>query len=100
MFIFIQCRIKYDSENTAGNNFSDSNCQHHKRNGKRKLVSIFQYEGYDRNIGDNRRKRGKKLVQIANFPCKKRTDKSCQTAENNIWYDASAKNITEQTADK
>ena len=90
MFITVQCGIDDHAEYTAGDDFADSDGQHHKWDRQRHLVSIAKYKRYDQYIGQDRRQRCKEFVLTAKHVSEDRSKQSGKTTENNIRDDASA----------
>lgn len=98
--VFAQGGIYNQSENSAGNDFPDADCQHHKRDRKQYLIPIAQDKRYDDRIGQNRRQRSEELALLTQQPREYGADQSRQTSENNIRQDTPAEYVADDTSDE
>lgn len=119
-FVFFQSKEQYQTENSAGNYFSDPNSQHEIGDGTLKPVDIGEDKGNDQRIGDNGRQRGKDPVD-SKFWHRRQSffgaadgsaahppdhtgaesaEQRCEGTENNIERQAAGQHIAEDTAHK
>lgn len=100
MSMFLQGSIENRTEYTAGNDFPDSDSQHHDRDRKADSVSITQDKRDNQCIEKNRRQNG----DISTFLTKKISKicakQGCKTAEYDIRKYASANDVSDDTADE
>ena len=84
ILISIQGRVQDHSEYPAGNDFSDSHCQHHERDRQGYLIPKSQDKRHDQGIGQDRRKRRQKSALIAKQVSKYSAGQRGKASENNV----------------
>ena len=95
-----KCGEDDHSEDSAGDDFAGTNGQHHKRDWKVHTVSVVKNERYDNRISYDRRQWSKPFAGTAQFVSKDCTDQCCDTSEDDIYRDCTAKQVGEDTSYK
>ena len=95
-----QCVQQDHTDDAAGNHFANPYRKHHERDGKIDSVSIIQNKRYDYRICHNRRHRSQETAASAQLVGKYSSNQGCDTSEDDIHWNGTAKNIGNDTSHK
>lgn len=76
--------VKEQTEHTAGNHLSCSDCQHHDPDGEGHTIAVFQDKGHNERIEYNRRKNGQIPAVVSQHICEKSCQQCSEAAKDHI----------------